>query len=238
MKLFCCYTPAHQRLFEEFFKPSLDPEFELHSTLLDIGGSGDFLSPEFIRCILKKIDLVLESLAANEGEIIVWSDIDILFLKPAVAELQKSINLSAKDILFQREGPSASDINSGFFVCRAGRSVIDLFEKAREEMRLHPGLNEQYAINRILPGFKALNWGYLPLAFYARTHGWPPGSDIILYHANFTPGRDGVSQKIAQFRELRWVRRNGVPALAWSCLKRVPGKLARSVSRALAKTGN
>jgi hypothetical protein len=236
VKIFCCYTPAHQRLFEEFFKPSLDPAFELHATRLDVEGPGDFLSPEFIRCILKKIDLILESLAENSGEIIVWSDIDILFLKPIAAELEKLMNLSAKDILLQSEGRAGGDVNTGFFVCRASGPVIDLFKKARDEMRGHPGINEQLAVNRILPGSENLGWERLPLKYYARTHGCPPGSDIVLYHANLTPGGGGVGQKIAQFRELQWVRRHGLPALAWSCLRRFPEKLAKGVSGFLSQT--
>ncbi|MFZ4682990.1 MAG: hypothetical protein ACOYMS_10840, partial [Terrimicrobiaceae bacterium] len=65
-----------------------------------------------------------------------------------------------------------------------------------------------------------------PWSFYARTHGWPPPSETHLYHANYTKGTDAVGQKIAQFEEFARIRAGGLPALAWSCLRRLPARMS------------
>jgi hypothetical protein len=70
-----------------------------------------------------------------------------------------------------------------------------------------------------------ISWGYLPRSFYARTHGWPPPRHLAIYHANYTKGRDGVGQKLAQFREIDWVVRSGWFAWLLSVLRRIPGRI-------------
>ena len=119
MKIFCCYTKAHERLLEEFFRPSLDPQFELQATRLGIAGPGDFLSPEFMECVREKMELILASLRKHDGQIIAWSDVDIVFLEPVAEKLRHLLESSDSDILFQREGMRGADVNTGFFVCRA-----------------------------------------------------------------------------------------------------------------------
>lgn len=227
MKIFCCYTKAHEILLRNYFTPSLPRDFELHAIQLEGAGPGDFLSVEFIECIHRKIDLVLESLRTYSGEVLAWSDVDVAFFDSSAAELKMVFNQSGKDILLQREAHVSSDVNAGFFVCHANERVIAFFEKIRDGLRLDRTKNEQHVINQLLPSESRLRWGYLPWAFYARSHGWPPPSDIVLYHANETLGQDGVSQKIAQFQELKWVRRYGTPALAWSCVTKVPKRIKR-----------
>jgi hypothetical protein len=39
----------------------------------------------------------------------------------------------------------------------------------------------------------------LPMDFYARSHGWTPPDDLIIYHANCTVAPGSVQQKICQF---------------------------------------
>ena len=229
MKFFCCYTKGHEALFLDYFKPSLPCGIELMPTLLPVSGAGDFLSSEFLECIARKVDLIMKSLRNHSGEIIVWSDIDIIFFKPVVPELQRLLEESGKEILVQREGKNVADVNSGFFVCKSSPRLIAFFEKVRAALLANPRTNEQYAINELLCGDCMIDFGYLPLSYYARTHGWPPSQDIALYHANATPGANGVEQKIRQFKELRWIRQYGPVAVAWSSMTKVPKRMARLV---------
>lgn len=215
-------------LFLDYFKPSLPEEIELISTLLPVTGAGDFLSSEFWECIARKVGLILESLRNHLGEIIVWSGIDILFFKPVVPELKRLMEESGKEILFQREGKRVADVNAGFFVCRCSQRLISFFEQVRAELLANPRINEQYAINILLRDGCPIDFGYLPFSYYARTHGWPPPlRDLALFHANATPGANGVEQKIRQFKELRWIRQYGPAAVAWSSLMKVPKRLRR-----------
>jgi hypothetical protein len=75
--LFCCHTPAHEVLYRQVFLPSAPKGFEVCSTALGIGGPGDYLSDEFLRCIRVKLDLVIRSVEENLGDAIVWCDVDI-----------------------------------------------------------------------------------------------------------------------------------------------------------------
>ena len=78
-----------------------------------------------------------------------------------------------------------------------------------------------------------ISWTYLPWSFYARTHGWPPPRHLSLYHANATPGKNGVDQKMRQFREVEFLRRYGLPALLLTSAKYVPKRLWRLASERL-----
>lgn len=227
MKIFSCYTRAHEALLQNYFAPSLPSDFQLHATLLEGSGRGDFLSIEFIECIHRKIDLILASLQTYSDEVLVWSDVDIVFFRCSASYVASLLAESGKDILFQREGKATADVNAGFFVCRANQCVIAFFEKVRTGLLGDRTKNEQYVVNELSRAGAGVQWSYLPWTFYARTHGWPPPSDIALYHANETPGKNGVAQKFAQFEELQWVRKYGAPALAWSCITKIPKRLKR-----------
>jgi len=231
VKVFCCYTPAHEVLFRDYFRKSLPAGFDLRATSLAIEGSGDFRSPEYLNCLERKLELIVASIRENPGEILVWSDVDILFLQPAAALLAELLETSGQEILFQREGPKVSHVNPGFVALRATPRVADFYGRVLAALRAGSQKNDQFIINPMLSAEKDLAWGYLPMTFYARTHGWPPPADIVIYHANETPGADGVGQKIGQFEHLLWVRKYGLFALALSCLRHVPKRLRRMLAR-------
>lgn len=211
VKIYCCHTPAHKILFENIFKPSLPAGFQLVTHEVRLSGAGDFLSPEFLACIRRKVDLILESLEKNRGELLVWSDVDIEFYGDCVSDLAGLIGSSGHAILFQRETRDLPDINCGFFVCRAGTEVEDFFRAVVSGLEDAPDLNEQAVINRLLAaGHLKGRWGYLPFRYYARTAGWPPGRDLLLYHANETGGKDALKRKMDQFRRYQKYRQSGL----------------------------
>jgi len=202
MKAFCCYTPSHEYLYKEYFLPSFPSEIPLQSILMEINGSGDFLSPDFLKCVQEKITLVIDSLIANPGELILWTDIDIIYFHLSPDNLKAS--LGEADLAFQREFTYGKDVNTGFFVCRSSPETIRFFETVRAQFEHHRGLNEQGVINILLKEPSCtLNWKQLPLEYYARSHGWPPPRNLALYHANDTAGKRGIKQKIDQFSDIQ-----------------------------------
>jgi len=226
MKLYCCFTDAHEVLFREYLAPTLPSGFELISKRVDVLGSGDYLSQEFLECIMRKMVLVIESIRENAGKIIIWSDIDILLFDISPAKLEELIG--SLDIVFQREGKHIGEVNTGFWLCRCSERVIRFFERVVDGLRKNPDANEQFIINQMLESKDAdIDWGHLPPDFYARTHGWPPPTELAIYHANATPGKDGVGQKIRQFRILRRFRKFGLPYFLWTCVKFAPKRLNR-----------
>ncbi len=237
MKLFCCYTPAHEILVRDYFSPSVPATFSVAPVQLEIDGPGDYLSSEFLRCISQKVELIVKSIDENSGEVIAWSDIDIQFFDLSPENLLSQ--LGEHDIAFQREGRKGTDVNTGFFVCRASLRLSMFFQRVREGLQRNPSANEQYVINQLLrEPTPELSWTYLPLAYYARTHGWPPPRDLALYHANATVGKNGIGRKKQQFRELAFLRRFRLPALIVTSIKYAPKRFFRLLNERLtAKRG-
>ncbi|MFZ4773881.1 MAG: putative nucleotide-diphospho-sugar transferase [Terrimicrobiaceae bacterium] len=232
--LYCCYTPAHEILYQEVFLPSVPAGFEVRASVIGIEGRGDYLSDEFLQCIRAKLDLVVTSIEENLGQEIVWSDVDIRFFDVTPDGLGVQLLSADCDILFQRESPRMLDVNTGFFVCHCTQPVLDFFRTIRTELDLYPEENEQMVVNRLILPLAShsqrlrhvVQWGYLPAGFYARTHGWPPPRHLALYHANYTKGRDAIRQKRAQFSEIACVRHWGLPAWLWSVIRRIPGRIS------------
>jgi len=231
MKVFCCFTPAHEILFSGYFQPSLPSDFEVRSTLLDLKGAGDFYSKEFMECIRRKIDLIVRSMEENDGQVILWSDVDIIYLESTAADLEAIYEASGKEVLFQAEGPKTTEVNTGFIVCRASPAMADFFREVGARLAADPGKNEQAVVNDMLREGAKVSWSTLPLEYYARTHGWPAPDNIRIYHANYTAGKDGIGQKIQQFREMRAIRRFGTPAKLWFGLGKLPKKLKKLLGR-------
>lgn len=228
MRLSCCYSPAHEVLYREVFLPSVPGGFEVEATLIDEAGSGDFLSPEFLRCIRRKVGLIEQSLRDHPADLILWSDVDVQFVDISPLSLRQELDRSRCDILFQRESPRLPDVNTGFFVCRSNDPIKLFFELVRCHLNEHPHLNEQMTVNYLLtslPAEKLPRWGYLPSTYFARTHGWPPPLRLAVYHANYTKGPDAVGQKLSQFAELREILQGGWPSWLFSIIKRLPRKM-------------
>lgn len=234
MKIFCCYTPAHEILLNDYFRLSLPGAFSLTAHRLEIEGSGDYSSPEFIRCIVRKVELVAESLRRHPGETLVWSDVDIRFFKITPEALSDC--LGNHDIALQREFSSSDqEANVGFFVCRASEKLARFFDRVSEGLRQEPEKLEQYLINKLLrePALEVISWTFLPNHYYARSHGWPPPRHFAIYHANCTGGTGGVSRKIRQFSELDTYLRFRLAITFVNYVKRRTSSLARSVRKRL-----
>ena len=230
MKLFCCFTPAHEVLYREYFRPTVPAGFTVEAIRMEISGAGDFLSAEFLRCISQKVDLILQSILDHPGEVILWSDIDIQFFGVRPEDLLTQLSTHA--IAVQREGHRIAQVNTGFFVCRCDEPARRFFEQIKEGLQQNPATNEQTVANILLasPQTASLAWTYLPFTYYARTHGWPPPRDLVMYHANETAGRRGVERKIRQFREFAFLRRFRWLALLVTAVKYAPKRLRRLLS--------
>lgn len=223
MKIFCCYTPSHNTLYQHDFLPTIPAGFTVQSEIIEMFGEGHYDSPQFVPCVVKKVDLILQNLRDNAGSIIIWADVDIQFyrLTPDIARAE----LGDHDIAFQAAGVPAHEINSGFFVCRCNDRVIKFFEKVRHRLaNEYAGEIEERVMNKLLPTLSdsELSWCQLPRRFYARSNRWPPPRDLVLYHANSTPGANGVELKHRRLREVALLQRYGLPVLLYTCIKYAP----------------
>ena len=124
------------------------------------------------------------------GSLFILSDIDIQFFRGfEVKEIEKSLIDSSCEILFQREtsNPESYEVNTGFYIARCGDFVANLLRDAIEECAGHGIANDQIAVNTLLKREeRGSKWDMLPATCYARSHGFPPPTGILLHHANFT----------------------------------------------------
>lgn len=228
LKVYCAYTPSHEALLRDWFLPSVPDGLEVVAMPLPVSGNGDFETRDFLVALRHKVDLILASVRDNPGDWIVWSDVDIVMFDGVVERLRQIIDTAGPEqILYQRETRTGSEVNAGFFLMRCGNAMEAFFTELRARLELAPELHEQRIANDMLAEGVPFAWGYLPLAFYARSHGWPPPHDLALYHANCTPGANGVAQKIRQFRTAQFYLGLPLPAAVKRQGARVVGKIRR-----------
>lgn len=228
MKIFCCYTPSHNTLYCDDFLPTIPAGFALQSEVIEMFGDGHYDSPQFVPCVVKKVDLILQSLCENAGSVIIWTDVDIQFyrLTPEIAIGE----LGDRDIAFQAAGVPPHEINNGFFICRCNQRVIEFFEEVKRALcHEYAGEIEERVINKLLPTLsqRELSWCHLPRSFYARSNFWPPPRELVLYHANQTPGAHGLKLKHRQLREMALLQRFRLPVLLYTCVKYAPRRIRR-----------
>lgn len=110
MKIYSCYTPSHKELFDGYFYKSLPSGLESCAHFVDVEGPGDFKSVGFLEAIKKKLCLIIESVEANPGSVIIWSDVDIVFLRDPTSSIEEIFDDDRDlDIAFQREGKIGKD---------------------------------------------------------------------------------------------------------------------------------
>lgn len=236
MKLYICYSQSHERLYREWFLPSLQDDFSIVSEEIPQECySGVFMDDGWLITMRRKTELFLRAIDENWGGCFVFSDVDIQFFRPISDVLE--IMLQGNDLVIQKEGVYGAC--TGFFICRANERMLSLFKGIREIMRSsfnkksEQDLLNEYLLDRkkivkkissvsigtlvrSIMSVSRLRWNYLPKTFMVGKPKeeiyWEPGvslkvpAGIYLHHANWT---FGVSNKIAQLQYVNnLVRKN------------------------------
>ena len=229
MRIYSCHSPSHERLYREHFLPSLPATLENRNNAVESPGSGDYLSPGFMGALAAKLRLMIDSLAANDGQAILWSDVDIIFGGDPLPALSRLLADPETDIWFQKEHEGGGQtVNAGLVLMRCKEAVAAFYREVLAVMADHPGWHDQDAINHLLGHGAALRWAFLPPSFAARSQGWPPPSGFIAFHANCTAGPDGVARKMAMLRAVARLRRFGLP---YRLVLKLEARLAHLVRR-------
>ncbi|OYW76677.1 MAG: hypothetical protein B7Z37_07700 [Verrucomicrobia bacterium 12-59-8] len=210
--LYVVITPSHRVLYDRFFLPSLDhTQFDLHALELDQAGDGEFLADDFKRCILFKVDEIITSISRHEGQVIIWSDIDIQFFGMLAADILGPFEQPGLQFVAQRLNKKTDHACGGFYAIRCCRESLDFFRAVRRATVSETQGNEQDAINLLLRRPEALHWQLLGDHFYARSHGvrmpWP----VVMHHATCIQPGDAVRQKIKLLHELENYHHWSVP---------------------------
>ena len=150
MFIYCFYTPSHEVLFKRFFAPSIPKAFELiaKSFKHQLCPTAAFAQIGWRETQLQKILFWIEAIKKNWQEIIVCSDVDAQFFEISPSLLVST--LGDKDIAFQWNGGYEA-LCSGFFICKANQSTLDLFERIKNRLIKDTMCRgEQLVLNQIL----------------------------------------------------------------------------------------
>ncbi len=210
------YTPSHEILYTNYFLPSfnmygLNKKCNLQVAVFEQEcEKASYMANGWNSTMMRKVDLILDTIKNHYGELFVYADTDIQFFKSFNAQTY----LKEKDIVLQRNQKRNKRVCAGFFIAKANDAVYNLWQSVKEQMTQDPKLDDQEPLNRALRN-AALNisWDLLPNTFfnpalYTGAQRWNPGielvlpSKIILHHANWTVGLDNKIKQLDYVKEL------------------------------------
>ena len=151
MKLITYYTKTHERMYNEFFINSIDKykEFEVFSKIGEQHSvDGGYFSKGFNETTRDKIYFLLTILESfsNENELVLFSDVDVIFIKPVKDFLLK---FSQFDLVFQN---GIGGLNTGFFLIKNNELTRNLLKDVIE--KCHHYDNDQIALNSLIKHHK------------------------------------------------------------------------------------
>jgi hypothetical protein len=135
-------------MFNEFLINSLTKynEFEVvSSTGKQHSNDGNYFSKGFNETTKDKIIFLLNVLenSVNEDEFVLFSDVDVIFLKPIQNYLSQYFDY---DIVFQN---GFGGLNTGFFLLKNNKDVKELLQDVINNCHLYD--NDQITLNNVIP---------------------------------------------------------------------------------------
>jgi len=200
MKIYTIHTPSHDKMYKEHFLPSLPDGFELESkTITQECATGSYYKDGWDKTCYKKVQYYKEICEKNQGQIYVFSDVDIQFFNLTPQDLIDE--LGDFDIACQND--TGMIYCSGFWVCKGNERTLDLFTAMLEKYHLEDqtSLNEQIwrARSKFL-SHKFFTIGHLMGAQWKeQPFNIPP--DIKMHHANWTVGLFNKEKLLTIVRE-------------------------------------
>ena len=209
MKLYTTYSESHAEIFEQWFLPSLkltNPNIDLyHNTYAQVCSSGRFMSHGWQQTMIIKNELIISSLdQAEEGEIIIHSDVDVQFFKDIQKNLDQSLFMD-HDMVCQSDGGGVlcdqglSAFCYGFMIIKNNFKTRSMFKRILELVKI-TNSTDQFLLNNIYKQFDVSILGYDRSYFSVWMSNnclvWDGEElvnipdNLILHHANWTLGVD------------------------------------------------
>lgn len=204
-RLFSIVTSSHRSLLDNWFAPTVPDDFELTiDELPQQCSQGNFMEPGWNATMRQKVLQHLRASTECDGDIFVYSDVDVQFFRPAADFLRNT--LERYELACQRDSPDGGILCAGFFACRGNASTRAFWQRVLDLMD-RTSLNDQDALNSLRSSIKHT---VLPPMFWGpgchEAKRWVPGQplhcpcDIVMHHANWTVG---VRNKEAQLSAVK-----------------------------------
>src|SRR3990167_3387512 len=146
------YTPSHTVLYDQYFLPSfnqskLNQYYQLQAAEFPQEcEQASYMANGWNSTMMRKVDLILETIKTHYGEIFVYADVDIQFFR----KFGEHTFLKNYDIVFQRNQKNNNRVCAGFFIARANEAVYNLWQAVKDQMLVDPKLDDQEPLNRAL----------------------------------------------------------------------------------------
>ena len=213
MKLLTCYTQSHSVFLKHFATLyDLNDDIEIILKLLPQEcPTGEFADAGWKLTTARKFVFILEELdKCKEGELLIFSDVDVQFFRPITPLAEKA--LANHDIVFQND--YIGHACTGFFYMRNNESVRNLIAKA---LALIPtSRDDQDAMNKILPTWEG-KYALLPVEFFTfgifhqhwheKYIDFPIPDGIVMHHANWIKG---IEKKLKLLITVRSIYENRI----------------------------
>jgi hypothetical protein len=212
MKIYTFYTPTHRIFHDEWFLPSLHDDIEVVSEQFPQHcPSGAYKSPGWNRCMLDKIDYLIQALDES-SDYFIYADCDIQFFNPIANDLLHTIEQQQLDLVAQSDSINERVICAGFFIAKATDTFREVLVTAKELLERNIMPCDQTALNALLKfGANNLKFGLLGTEYFSVHMGngdnqWQPGQKInmpkylVMHHANWTVGIDNKLKLMKQVR--------------------------------------
>jgi len=187
MKIYTYYTDSHKPFYDNHFSISVE-DLEIVSFFGDQEcQTGSYYKEGWKQTTMKKVDVFIQACKENQGDVFVYSDVDIQFFGPIKEKLLEE--LGDYDIAIQDD--YLGGMCSGFFVCRGNERTLRMFENMKTNESQY--LEDQHALNMNLNfvKFKPLSHRFWTFGIYKtqwKNQNFDIPDDILMHHANWTEG--------------------------------------------------
>jgi hypothetical protein len=147
VKLLTVYSDSHKAFLEAFLKtfPQNDGIELVQQEIPQECPSAFFNSPGWAKTSRTKLSRVLDQMESmNEGEIFIYSDVDVIFLKPLLPFITDELN--GVDIKFQND---RGTVCMGFFAAKVNFSTKQLLKNVLD-LAESENLTDQEAANKVV----------------------------------------------------------------------------------------
>lgn len=207
VKLISVFSQSHKTLMEKYFLPSIEDDLDIRLFESKSEGRGYYMDSDWVDSVLFKSSIIIKTIKENQGEIFIYSDVDIEFFRPFKNKVLNA--LTNLDIVCQLDDNNGM-LCTGFFGIRSNSNTLKLWEEVYEAiLKEH---RDQIAFNRIIRQEKSVRFGFLPITFFgggtfttriisSKDRIYIPPHPVM-FHANYTLGIENKTDLLEKVRRL------------------------------------
>lgn len=163
IKLCTFFSDSHRQFYKLFMNSfPYEDGVDLVVRYLPQDCSGTYNADSWNVTMRKKVGFIVDYLSTlQDDELLIHSDIDVVFYRSFKEDILWQMKSQAKDILFQNDGCA---LCMGFFVCNNNPKVLELMKRIYSDLDKYE--NDQVALNMLI-GRTKINFNVLPNRYYS-----------------------------------------------------------------------